>query len=187
VRLVEQRERLISAAALTFTREEPPTIGALVSLARVSRNTFYEYFDDLEHVRAAAVQRARQRLDQALRGAERSARTPVERWRVLSRAWFEWAALEPAEARLVLETKGSVLSPAGAVLEAALKRSLEELSVFGVRPNDASAARVVAAAAAGEAFGRELVSECLADAGAVGSARTRLEQGFVDVTVRLLR
>jgi AcrR family transcriptional regulator len=160
----------------------------LVGLARVSRNTFYEYFDDLAHVRAAAMQRAKSRLERALRGAEQSARTPVERWRALSRAWFEWAALEPAEARLVLGVTTSALSSAGALLQEALKRSLEELRAFGVRPSDASSMRILAAVAAAEAFGRELVSNCLGDdAGAAANARAQLEPAFVDVTVRMLR
>ncbi len=187
-RFLEQRERLISAAALTLAREESPTIAALVGLARVSRNTFYEYFDDLEHVRAAAVQRAKSRLERALRGAEQSARTPVERWRALSRVWFEWVAVEPAEARLVLGATTAALSLAGTLLQEALKRSLEELRAFGVRPSDASSVRLLAVVAAGEAFGRGLVATFLGDdAGAAANAQAQMEPALVDVAVRLLR
>jgi AcrR family transcriptional regulator len=186
--LVEQRERLISAAALTLVSGEPPTITSLVRRARVSRNTFYEYFDDLEHARRAAMQRAKQRLEQGLRGAEQSARTPVERWRALVHSWFDWVSAEPAEARLVLEVRASALSEAGMIFEAALGRSIGDLRAFGVRPGGVDATRQVAVAAAGDAFGRELSSRWMA--GEPASAvreRERVERALLEVAVRVLR
>jgi AcrR family transcriptional regulator len=187
--LSEQRERLISAAALTIVGGQPPTIAALVKLARVSRNTFYEYFDDLEHARHAAMQRANQRLDQALRRAELTARTPVERWRALVHAWFDWIALEPAEARLVLDARASALSEAGSIFQAALGRSIVDLRVFGVRPAGADTTRQVAVAAAGEAFGREWASKWLAAGEQASTARDRepVERALVEIAVRVLR
>jgi AcrR family transcriptional regulator len=186
-RLLEQRERLMSATALALAVSEAPTIAAVVELARVSRNTFYEYFDDLEHARAAATQRARQRLEPALRQAEQSARTPVERWRALVRAWFDWVSTDPAEARLMLVAT-SELSAGGAALEAALKRSVAELRALGVSAGASEAAHFVAAAAAGEAFARALVAAELASVSSdERPRRERLERALVEVIIRVLR
>lgn len=186
-RLFEQRERLISATALALAKSDAPTIGAIVGIARVSRNTFYEYFDDLEHARAAAIQRGKLRLEQALRRAEQSARTPVERWRAIARGWFEWATAEPPEARLIL-LASTALSEAGAALESALKRSGSELRALGMNAAVPEASRFTAVAAAGEAFARELVAGRIAGEVTGGdNQRLRLERSLVEVTVRVLR
>lgn len=186
--MVAQRERLLSATAVALSRDENATIAVVVGLARVSRNTFYEYFDDLAHARRAVVQRATQRLEQALRGAEQRSRTPVERWRALARAWFGWIEAAPAEARLVLATSEAALSDAGSTFEVALKRSLDDVRAFGVKGAELSGARVVAAAAACEAFGREFASKHLdADSPTSSAERERLERELTDVAIRMLR
>jgi AcrR family transcriptional regulator len=188
IRLLEQRERLMSATALALARSGATTITAVVTLARVSRNTFYEYFDDLEHARGAAMQRSKARLEHALREAEQSARTPVERWRALARAWFEWVVADPAEARLILEVGAAALSSAGVLLEAALKRSLSDLRTLGVKSGEGEGPRIVAATATGEAFARELAANSLAaEASPPASERQRIERALLDVIVRVLR
>lgn len=187
VRLLEQRERLISATALALARADAPTLTDIVKLARVSRNTFYEYFDDLGHARAAATQRGKQRAEQALRRAEQSARTPVERWRALARAWFAWVALDPAEARLVL-VASLPLSEAGALLEAAMKRSGAELRALGMNAGALEPSRFTAVAAVGECFARELVARSIGgEARGDHAQREHLERSLVEVTVRVLR
>ena len=125
MRLLEQRARLLSATALAIVRApiaSEQTIGSVVKLAGVSRNTFYEYFDDLPHARVAAEQRAEQRLLVQLRAAEAQTRTPVERWRALGHAWMMWVTTGPAEAFLCLDRVRSGLSVAGRALEAVAGR-----------------------------------------------------------------
>src|SRR4051812_21174997 len=102
-RLLEQRMRLLAATAISLAKEPAPSVAHVVKLARVSRNTFYEYFDDLAHARTAVAQRSQQRLEQQLRVAEQRTRTPVERWRALVHAFLEWVSSAPAEALLCLQ------------------------------------------------------------------------------------
>jgi len=180
--------RLVVATALALARDDAPTVATVVKLAGVSRNTFYEYFDDLEHARAAAERRAEQELERTLRSAEAQTRTPVERWRSLAHAWIEWLSHGPAGARLVLRDASSGLSAAGRLLEAALVRSLATLRASGVA-GEHDVLRVTAVAAAGEAYARRLSASLLTENGPVPAAREleRIERSLVDVAVRLLR
>jgi AcrR family transcriptional regulator len=187
LRVVEQRDRLIAATALAFARESAPTIATVVNLARVSRNTFYEYFDDLEHARAAAVLRAKQRVEQALRQAEQAARTPVERRRALARAWFDWIVAAPAEAGLILRATTSALGDGGTRFEAAVMRSLADARALGVSVATPDRTVCMAVAAAAEAFGRELVAMLLGGEADQRGPREVLERSLVDVSLRLLR
>jgi len=145
----QQRTRVLAATAVVFAQGPARTVAAVAKVARVSRNTFYEYFDDLEHARAGAALRARQRLEVALGEAQRRARTPVERWRELAQAWFEWVLEFPAEARLLVVGEARGLSVAGRELEAALTRSLVLMRVSGLSTPAPDAVRVTAVAAAG--------------------------------------
>lgn len=191
LRIQEQRARLLGATALAIVGAPEPndvTIANVVKLAGVSRNTFYEYFDDLAHARAAAEQRAEQRLVALLRGAEERTRTPIERWRALSHAWMAWVASAPAEASLCLDRARSGLTVAGGALEAACSRSLETLRSSGIRGQDPDGSRVMAVAAAGEAMARRLVAEWSTLSPArLDSERERIERALADVAVRLLR
>lgn len=174
---------------MAFAEEHVPSVAAVVKRARVSRNTFYEYFDDLEHVRAASEQRGRARLVVALQAVEQRARTPVERWRELSRAWLAWLLDFPAEARLATASTPTGLSSAGRELEAALMRSFALIHGSGLDADSDDALRVRAAAAAAEVLGRSLIAEQLTES-AVGpnaAQRERFERALVDVAVRLLR
>jgi AcrR family transcriptional regulator len=192
VRLLEQRARLLSATALAIARApdaSEPTIGSVVTLAGVSRNTFYEYFDDLAHARAAAEQRAEHRLVMRLRAAEGQTRTPVERWRALSHAWMAWVTAAPADALLCLDRVRSGLSAAGRTFEAACARSLETLRSSGIRAQDPGA-RVTAVAAAGEVMARRFVAEWSSAAPnppGLDAERERMERTLTDVAARLLR
>jgi AcrR family transcriptional regulator len=188
-RMSQQRGRVLAATAIVFAQTAGPTVAAIAKVARVSRNTFYEYFDDLEHARSGAAQRARHRLDVALGEAQMRARTPVERWRELARAWFGWAVEFPAEARLVLGSDVRGLSEAGRALEGALTRSLGLMRASGLTAPSPDAVRVTAVSAAGEVLARSLIADAMADADAGQSAPQRqgLERAFVDVAVRLLR
>ncbi len=189
--MTEQRSRLISAAAVVFVMGSAPTVAAVAKAARVSRNTFYEYFDDLEHVRAAGELRAQRRLQAALGVAERRARTPVERWREIIRAWLDWVLEFPAESQLILTVKTGGMSAAGHELEIAFSRALAiaRASGLGGASQDATATRVMAAAAAAEVLARSLIAERMSTTDEVPTARERqiLERSLVDIAVRLLR
>jgi AcrR family transcriptional regulator len=190
-RLVEQRARLLSATANALARNADATIADVVKVAGVSRNTFYEYFDDLAHARVAAEQRAEHRLATVLRGAEEQTRTPVERWRALSHAFMGWVVSAPADALLCLEGVRSGLSNAGRALEAAFSRSLSTVRASGVRTQDQDGLRAVALAATGEVFARRIIVERWGnpppEAGRLERERERLERVLTDAAVRLLR
>jgi AcrR family transcriptional regulator len=188
-RLLEQRARILAAAAAVLAANPSATVGAVVQLAGVSRNTFYEYFDDLDHARGAVEHRAAQRIEQALRAAEQQTRTPVERWRALVHAWLDWALDAPNDARLMLSEAREGVSMAGLALEAALARSLATLRASGVGGAEQDALRVTAVAAAGEAFARRLAARRPAEVDGARTRReqTRFERALVDVAVRLLR
>ncbi len=188
-RLLEQRARILAATAAALAADAAANVAAVVKLAGVSRNTFYEYFDDLAHARDVVERRAEQRVEQTLRAAEAQTRTPVERWRALVHAWLGWALGAPAEARLILRDPASGLSAAGRLLEAGFARSLATLRASGVGGAEQGALRITAVAAAGEAFARGLAArppEELHGARAERD-RERIERVLVDVAVRLLR
>jgi len=188
-RLYEQRSRLLVATAHAVAREAEPTIGSVVKIAGVSRNTFYEYFDDLEHARAAAAQRAEHQLLELLRGAEAATRTPVERWRALSRAWLQWVNAMPVEAALCLERGRQALSTAGRALEAAFARSRATLIASGVRAELEDGLRLTAVAAAGEALACGTIAAQASEAGGIRleRERERQERALADLAARLLR
>jgi len=190
-RLLEQKARLLSATALSLARNRDATIADVVRVAGVSRNTFYEYFDDLAHARVAAEQRALHRLTTELRGAELQTRTPVERWRALVHAFMSWVLAAPADALLCLEGVRVGLSIAGSALETAFSRSLSTVRASGVRAQDQDGLRAVALAGAGEALARRVIAERWKDpaveSGRLERERERVERALVDAAVRLLR
>jgi len=186
-RVLEQRDRLLTATALVLAAGATPTITAVVNLARVSRNTFYEYFDDLEHARVAAVLRAKQGVARALTRVEISARTPVERRRALARAWFDWIGSEPADAALILQATTGALSEAGAAFEAALRRSVADARALGVSVVAPDRSMVLAVAATAEAFGREVAGGRFESEANERAARDLLERTLVEVSLRVLR
>ena len=198
-RMAEQRERLLAATAFALASEASPSVASIVRRAGVGRNTFYEYFDDVPHAVDAARLAVLRRIEQLLGDAEREARTPVERWRALARAFLAFAEDEPSAMVLALAIDAHTeesLSHGALVLEAALVRSLETLRSAGVTSPLPGEDRVRAVAAVGEAFGRALArthstggEQEFYAARAHGSAweRERLERALVDVAVRLLR
>lgn len=190
-RLLEQKARLLSATALALARRRDATIADVVKVAGVSRNTFYEYFDDLAHARVAAEQQAEHRLGTALRGAEEQTRTPVERWRALSHAFLSWVLLAPADALLCLEGVSAGLSGGGRALEAAFSRSLSTLRASGVRAQDQDGLRALGLAAMGEAFARRIIAERWSspppEPARLERERERVERALVDAAARLLR
>lgn len=97
-----QRERVIAAlSALTASNREL-SIANIVEAAGIGRNTFYEYFDDVEHALASVNARALSELSRRVDSALQVARTPLERVRALSRAWAESLFADPATTSLAL-------------------------------------------------------------------------------------
>jgi AcrR family transcriptional regulator len=197
--LAEQRERLLAATALALAREASPSVASIVRRAGVGRNSFYEYFDDVRHAIEAAEGAVLRRLEQVIAEAEQTARTPVERWRALARAWLSFADEEPSAMLLVLAVNSRrtrAMSSGASVLEAAFTRSLETLTNAGVSAPPAGPERVRGVAAVGAAFARTLArgripsdSDDSPQDRWSGESwdRERLERAFVDIAVRLLR
>src|SRR5262245_11755830 len=100
-RQAEQRERLLLATAAAFAQQHQG-VSAVIALAGVGRNTFYEYFDDFTHALEAVSSRARARLELACRAALGRARTPIERLRAISRGWCDALLEFPDEAVVLL-------------------------------------------------------------------------------------
>jgi len=199
-RLAEQHERLLAATALSVARDVSPSVASIVRRAGVGRNSFYEYFDDVRHAVGAAQAAVLRRVEQVLRDAESTARTPGERWRALARAWLSFTEDEPEAMLLVLaiDARASGAMSSGAtVLQAALVRSLETLRNAGVTSPPAGPERVLAVAAVGEAFARALGRARIAASGVPDERgerasseaweREELERSLVDTAVRLLR
>jgi AcrR family transcriptional regulator len=192
-RLAEQKERLVAATARAFAIHAAPSVAHVIEIAGVGRGTFYEYFDDVEHARAAAVSTMQRRVEQALRGAEARSRTPVERFRALASEWLSLAGSDPAETLVALRVEANgarTLSPVGVAFEAALTRAVGASAMSGVSRVAIDPLRTLAVAAAAESFARGVAVHSLpTDGGAVTPPfdRGAAERALVDVAVRLLR
>jgi len=189
-RLSEHRERLVAATARVLAVEPTATVARVIEVAGVGRGTFYEYFDDVEHARRAAVTTAVRSLEQRMRSAGDRARTPVERFRALSSAWCDAATIDPAGLLVALREEGDAphtLSVAGVVFEAALTRTLEALRASRMAPATRDPLRVTAAAAVAEALGRGLARAGTKPEPIDSDERARSERVLVDVLVLLLR
>jgi AcrR family transcriptional regulator len=191
-RLAEQKERLVAATARAFAMHAAPSVAHVIEVAGVGRGTFYEYFDDVENARAAAVSTTQRRLEQQLRAAEARSRTPVERFRALVAEWLSLAATDPAGTLITLRVETNsekTLSPIGAAFEAALTRAQSELAASGVSRVAADPLRTLAVAAAAETFARKVAVHNLPTEGVAAASLDRegVERALVDVAVRLLR
>jgi AcrR family transcriptional regulator len=191
-RLAEQKERLVAATARAFAIHASPSVAHVIEIAAVGRGTFYEYFDDVENARAAAVSAIKRSVEHALRAAEARSRTPVERFRALAAEWLSLAETEPAGTLVALRVDtntAQTLSPIGAAFEAALTRSQSAMADSGVSRVAADPQRTLAVAAAAEAFARTVAIHSLPTERPTAKAfdRGTVERALVDVAVRLLR
>jgi AcrR family transcriptional regulator len=190
-RLSEQRDRLVAATARAFALYAAPSVAQVIEIGGVGRGTFYEYFDDVEHARVAAVRAVERWMEQELVAAEARSRTPVERFRALAAAWLELAEREPAGALVALRIDAvgrAVSSPLGAVLERALARSLDALTRTGMMRGERDALRTLAFVASAEALARGVANGALGvEQPGAPVERAAAERALVDVSVRLLR
>ena len=102
-RQAEQKERLLRWIAEAYReRGQSLTVQHVVEAAGVGRNTFYEYFDGLEHAIEFAAQSHVKLVRERIVSAVAMARTPIAKLRELSRAWFSVMEADPANAALLL-------------------------------------------------------------------------------------
>src|SRR6187399_1605110 len=134
-RQTAQRERVIAAIAAISATDRELSVANVVEVAGIGRNTFYEYFDDLEHALLAI--RGRALSDFALRVtvAMQQARTPLERIRALARVWTENLLANPAQVKLALRAQAELveatqLSALGQHIASVLNAELEARSAL---------------------------------------------------------
>ena len=155
-RQAAQRERVIAATTAISATDRELSVASVVELAGIGRNTFYEYFDDLEHVLLAIKGRAQRDFAARVEVALLAARTPLERIRALARVWSEILLENPAQMRLALRAQPELvdatqLSALGQHLAGVLSAELEARSAL---PGLAEPMRVAVVAALFDAVGR---------------------------------
>jgi AcrR family transcriptional regulator len=180
-RQAAQQERVIAAIAALAASGRELSVASVVEHAGIGRNTFYEYFDDVEHALNAVHGRVRRDLAARLDPALRAARTPLERIRALSRAWAESVTMNPALALLALRVESAAhdtvgLSGLARYVATILENELEARSAL---PGLADGLRVAAVAAVFDVVSRAQLAER-------GSAAD-LQRVLSDLAIRLLR
>ena len=149
-RQVAQRERVLAAIeVISATNERELSVANVVEVAGIGRNTFYEYFDDLEHALAATKGRALSDFAPRLAAAMQVARTPLERMRALARVWTENLLENPSQMKLALRAQPeplevTQLSALGQHIAGVLNAELEARSAL---PGLAEPVRVAVVAA----------------------------------------
>jgi len=108
-RQTAQRERVIAAIAAISATDRELSVANVVEVAGIGRNTFYEYFDDLEHALLAIRGRALSDFASRVTGAMQRARTPLERIRALARVWTENLLENPAQVKLALRAQAELI------------------------------------------------------------------------------
>jgi AcrR family transcriptional regulator len=177
-----QRERVLTALAALSVTEKDLTIANVVELAGIGRNTFYEYFDDIEHALSVIKTRALRDLAARLESATPTARTPLERIRTLVRAWSENLFSDPPLVRLALRAQSEIadaaqLSGLARHLAGVLSAQHEARSAL---PGLADALKVGAVAAVFDAVSR-------AHFGPHPMSVEELQSVLADLSLRLLR
>lgn len=110
-RQAAQRERVMLALISLSATQRELNLANVVEAAGIGRNTFYEYFDDIDHALLALKSRAVRELATRIDAELHEARTPHERVRGLARAW----ALNLSESRtlstLALRAQSEAIEP----------------------------------------------------------------------------
>ena len=177
-----QRERVIAALAALSAADRELSIANVVELAGIGRNTFYEYFDDVEHALAVIRTRALRELAVRLESSLKSARTPLEQIRAVARAWAEALLANPSLVRLALraqpETVDAIqLSALGRYVVGALSAQLEARTAL---PGLADPIKVGAVAAVFDSVSRFHL-------GTHPFSLEELQGALADLALRLLR
>lgn len=177
-RQAEQKARLVEWIAQVYLeRGSTATVHDVVQAAGVGRNTFYEYFDGLDHALDYAAQtHAKQTHEQLLKLLE-AARTPIAKLRELSRAWFDEFERDPAQGALLLRLPSGSGSAAASVFKSLLGTVLTEGRSYGATASDLVLVDYAAFAAEGGA--RELLAR--------GAPKSELQEGLSTVLTRVFR
>jgi AcrR family transcriptional regulator len=181
-RQAAQRERVIAAIAAISATDRELSIANVVELAGIGRNTFYEYFDDLEHALLAIKSRALGDFTPRVAAALRAARTPLERIRALARVWAENLLENPAQVKLALRAQAepieaTQLSVLGQHLAGVLSAELDARTAL---PGLAEPLRVAVVAALFDAVSR-------AHLNVRAMTSEELQRVLADWSLRLLR
>lgn len=177
-----QRERVIAAIAALGATERELSVANVVEAAGIGRNTFYEYFDDVEHALRAINSRVLSDFAARVNSALEGARTPLERIRALARVWAENLLENAAYMKLALRAQAELVEPTqlsvlGQHLASVLTAELESRSTL---PGLAEPLRVVAVAALFDAVSR-------AHFGVRTFSGEELQRVLADWSLRLLR
>jgi AcrR family transcriptional regulator len=180
-RQAAQQERVIAAVVAVAAAGRELSVASVVEHAGIGRNTFYEYFDDVEHALMSINGRARRELIARAEPALRLARTPLERVRALARAWAESVSANPALTRLALRAQSAEKDPAelsvlGRYVVSVLEGDVESRSTL---PGLVDALRVTAVAAVFDAVSRAHLEK--------QSSPGDLQRILADFALRLLR
>jgi AcrR family transcriptional regulator len=180
-RQAAQQERVIAAIAAVAAAGRELSIASVVEQAGIGRNTFYEYFDDVEHALASIDGRAQRELVACLEPALRLARTPLERMRALARAWAESLSANRSLALLALRPQSATrhtaeLSALGRYVVTVLESEVGSSSAL---PGLVDRLRVTAVAAVFDAVSRAHLAE--------RSSASELPGVLADFALRLLR
>jgi AcrR family transcriptional regulator len=181
-RQAAQRERVITALAALSAAERELSIANVVELAGIGRNTFYEYFDDIEHALTAIKARVLRELVLRSDAATQAARTPLERVRALTRAWAESVFADPTLARLALRAQSesadaTQMSVLAQHVASVLSAQLDSRSAL---PGITEPAKVAAVAAVFDSISR-------AHFAARPMSLAELQTILTDLSLRLLR
>lgn len=151
-RQAEQRERLVAWISETFrVRGERITINDIVQAAGIGRNTFYEYFDGLEHALSYAAQTSATRIHERLVSVVEREPTTLAKLRALTHGWFAEVEASPAVVALLSRhIPGEPYSRAASLFESLLERALDQIGQV-VSTESEPAWQACAALAAAEA------------------------------------
>jgi AcrR family transcriptional regulator len=179
---VAQRERVVAAIAAIAATGEELSVASVVEAAGIGRNTFYEYFDDLEHALLAINHRLLSEFAARVSVALQAARTPLERVRALARAWVENLFENSTRVKLALRAQAesveaTQLSVLGQHLASVLAADLDARSAL---PGLAEPLRVAVVAALFDSVSR-------AHFGVRSMSSEELQRVLVDWSLRLLR
>ena len=181
-RQAEQRERVIAAIAAVSASQRELNVANVVEIAGIGRNTFYEYFDDIDHALLVIERRVTTEFATRVGGALLVARTPLERIRAVAKAWTEVLFDNEAVVHLALRAQPTALhatqlSPLAQQLVPVLGAQLEARDAL---PGLAEPLRVLAVAALFDVISRSHQA-------AQPMAREDTQRILAELSLRLLR
>lgn len=176
----EQLERLLHATAIAFSKSAAPSVRDVVTVAGVSRNTFYQHFSNVEEALLASAAHAGAALDRALSLRLAEERTPVARLRAVVRGSWEWLESEVHWNHIVRFTRSTSNGQSSSALRLSFHRALcscLESSWLDMRQQgNINEPRLIAAVVGLEELTRRYPRRDLND---------KLEEEIVQVLVRL--